>query len=94
MVDLASAGEILIWDVMLARVQDVVEIGAARRVRAKGVSVPRAVRPLWTVRGAEPESPPIRTANGPYRALSLVARWARQSLPSSARAARMSSGKL
>jgi class 3 adenylate cyclase len=60
MVDLAQAGEMLLSDVMLARVRDDVEVGPARRARVKGVAEPLIVYPLLGLRdspGPQPEYP-------------------------------------
>ena len=68
MVDLAEAGEVLLSDVMLARVRDDVEVGSARRPRVKGVSDPLIVYPLLGLRetrDSRPESPGDADAERP-----------------------------
>jgi class 3 adenylate cyclase len=50
MVDLARAGEVLLSDVMLARVREDVAVGPERRARVKGVSVPLTVYRLLGLR--------------------------------------------
>jgi class 3 adenylate cyclase len=68
MVDLAEAGEVLLSDVMLARVRDDVEVGPARRARVKGVSDPLIVYPLLGLRETRdprPESPGDADADRP-----------------------------
>ena len=60
MVDLARAGEVLLSDVMLARVRDEVEVGSARRAAVKGVSDPLIVYRLLGLRGT-PDPRPERT---------------------------------
>ena len=64
----SGAGEVLLSDVMLARVRDDVEVGSARRPRVKGVSDPLIVYPLLGLRetrDSRPESPGDADAERP-----------------------------
>jgi adenylate cyclase len=55
MVDQAEPGEVLLSDVMLARVRAIAQVGTPRRARVKGVPVPLTVYPLLGLR--EPGAP-------------------------------------